>query len=79
MQVDSVGAVGAEISGVDLARLDDRAFAEIKQAFLDHLVLFFRDQCLSPEQQVALTRRFGPVLRVPYVAISRSIPTSSPC
>ena len=68
MQVDPVGAVGAEISGVDLARLDDRAYAEIKQAFLDHLVLFFRDQRLSPEQQVALTRRFGPVLRVPYVA-----------
>jgi alpha-ketoglutarate-dependent taurine dioxygenase len=68
MQVDSVGAVGAEISGVDLARLDDRAFAQIKQAFLDHLVLFFREQRLNPEQQVALTRRFGPVLRVPYVA-----------
>jgi taurine dioxygenase len=68
MQVDSVGEVGAEISGVDLARLDDRAFAQIKQAFFDHLVLFFRDQRLSPEQQVALTRRFGPVLRVPYVA-----------
>jgi taurine dioxygenase len=68
MRIAPVGVVGAEISGVDLARLDDRAFAQIKQAFLDHLVLFFRDQRLSPEQQVALTRRFGPILRVPYVA-----------
>ncbi len=62
------GGAGAEISGVDLARLDDAAFAEIRRAFLDHLVLFFRDQRISPEQHVALTRRFGPVLRVPYVA-----------
>jgi taurine dioxygenase len=68
MQVNSIGAVGAEITGVDLARLDDRAFADIKRAFTDHLVLFFREQRLSPEQQVTLTRRFGPILRVPYVA-----------
>jgi taurine dioxygenase len=68
MRVDPVGGLGAEVSGVDLTRFDDRAFGEIRQAFLDHLVLFFRGLRLSPEQQVALTRRFGLILRVPYVA-----------
>ncbi len=62
------GGCGAEVSGIDLARLDDAAFAEIRQALGDHLVLLFRDQRLSPDQHVALTRRFGPLLRVPYVA-----------
>ena len=62
------GALGAEISGVDLARFDDATFEKIRRAFTDHLVLFFHDQSLSPEDQVTLTRRFGPVLRVPYVA-----------
>jgi taurine dioxygenase len=62
------GGLGADISDVDLALLDDRAFHQIRQAFTSHLVLFFRGQQIGPEQQVELTRRFGPVLRVPYVA-----------
>ena len=36
------GALGAEISGVDLSRpLDDATFTEIRKAFLDHCVIFF--------------------------------------
>ena len=55
------GALGAEISGVDLSRpLDDDIFAEIRQAFHDHLVIFFRDQTIDPADQVAFTERFGP-------------------
>lgn len=61
------GALGADVYGVDLAALDDAAFAEIERAFAEHLVLFFHDQRLTPEQHVALTRRFGPVSRVPFV------------
>jgi taurine dioxygenase len=62
------GAVGAEVSGVDLAReLDARTWAEVHQAFLDHLVLFFRDQSLTPEQQVAFAARFGPPIIDPFV------------
>jgi alpha-ketoglutarate-dependent taurine dioxygenase len=54
------GAIGAELSGVDLTcDLTNRQFDEIHQAFLDHLVIFFRDQALAPERQVALARRFG--------------------
>jgi taurine dioxygenase len=69
MRIEPVaGGLGAEISGVDLARLEDGSFAQIRRAFTDRLVLFFRDQRIGPEQQVELTRRFGDVLRVPYVA-----------
>jgi taurine dioxygenase len=51
---------GAEISGVDLSRtLDDNTFAQIANAFFENEVVFFRDQHLTPAQQIAFTRRFG--------------------
>jgi len=54
------GALGAEVSGVDLSRpLPDAAIAEIRTALLDNLVLFFRDQHLTPEQHLAFGHRFG--------------------
>jgi taurine dioxygenase len=55
------GALGAEILGVDLARLDDGQFGEIRQCFLEHGVVFFRDQQLTPEQHIAFAERFGPI------------------
>ena len=52
------GALGAEISGVDMARdLDDEVAAEVRQALLDHLVIFLRDQKVTPQQQVAFAKR----------------------
>ncbi|MGH8631604.1 MAG: TauD/TfdA dioxygenase family protein, partial [Burkholderiales bacterium] len=52
--------LGAEISGVDLSQhLDDGTFTTIWDAFFEHQVVFFRDQRLTPAQQVAFTRRFG--------------------
>ncbi len=62
------GALGAEILGVDLARsLEPRQFLEIRRAFLEYLVIFFRDQTLTPGQHEAFTVRFGPLSRMPYV------------
>ncbi len=62
-------ALGAEISGVDLSQdLDPAVFAEIESAFHQHLVVFFRDQNLSPAQEVAFAARFGPVGRYPFAA-----------
>jgi taurine dioxygenase len=61
------GALGAEIGGVDLARLDDAGFAELRRAFREHLVLFFRDQRLDAAALKSFTRRFGPLFRTPYV------------
>ncbi|MFD3262343.1 TauD/TfdA dioxygenase family protein [Phenylobacterium ferrooxidans] len=65
----TAGALGAEISGVDLSSdLEDATIAEIRAAFVEHQVIFFRDQALSPEQQLAFGRRFGPLNIHPYVA-----------
>ena len=56
------GALGAEIHGVDVAQeLDDGTIGEIRQALLDHGVIFFRDQTLDREQHKAFTRRFGEI------------------
>jgi taurine dioxygenase len=61
------GALGAEIGGVDLAALDDETFKEIKAAWLEHLVVFFRDQEITPEQQIAFARRFGEIHHHPFM------------
>jgi taurine dioxygenase len=56
------GALGAEISGVDLGQPVGRErIGEIRQALLDHGVIFFRDQTLTPEQHVAFAEGFGPI------------------
>lgn len=56
------GAVGAEVGGVDLSPdLPAETIAEIRQALLDHGVIFFHGQSLQKDQQKALARRFGPL------------------
>ena len=61
MTVISTGAMlGAEIRGVDLARdLDDETFRRIEDAFSKFGVIFFRDQEITVEQQIAFAKRFG--------------------
>jgi len=63
MQVTPISpTIGAEVSGVDLVNLDDAAFAELHDAFVQYSVLVFRDQpTLTPEQQVRFARRLGPL------------------
>jgi len=61
------GALGAEIHGVDLAHLEDEIFAEIHHAFLKNLVIFFRDQTITPDQQVAFSARFAPIGYYPFL------------
>jgi taurine dioxygenase len=61
------GAIGAEIRGIDLTDLDDETWLEIHRAFLEHLVIFIRDQTLTPAQQIAFARRFGEIGTYPFV------------
>ena len=67
--VPIAGALGAEISGVDLgAELDDATIKDIRQALLDHCVIFFRDQEFDAEQHKRLARRFGEIFVHPNYA-----------
>lgn len=62
------GALGAEISGVDLSQdLPDQVIEEIRCALLDHLVIFFRDQDLTPQRQLAFARRWGEIHLHPFM------------
>jgi taurine dioxygenase len=62
------GAMGAEISGVDLSqRLDNKTFDEIHQALLENLVIVFHDQTLNPDECKMLARKFGSLEPYPFV------------
>ena len=61
------GNLGAIIKGVDLAKLNDETFAEIHQAWLEYSVIFFREQRLSPLQQIDFAKRFGEIHFHPYM------------
>jgi alpha-ketoglutarate-dependent taurine dioxygenase len=53
---------GAEVTGVDPGlALDEPTFRRIEQAWFDHSILVFRDLAMTPEQQIAFTRRLGPL------------------
>ena len=69
IEVSSIGsALGAVVRGVDIARpLGDEVIAEVRQAFLDHLVVFIRDQKLTPQAQLAFAQRFGQPMEYPQL------------
>ena len=52
--------VGAEIRNVDIAAgISDQQFDDIRQAFIDYGVIFFRDQVITPDQHIAFAERWG--------------------
>lgn len=56
------GRIGAEILGPDLSRdLSDDLIAEVRQALVQYKVIFFREQQLDADGQIAFARRFGEV------------------
>ena len=62
------GALGAEVSGVDLSKdLPGETVAALRRAWLEHLVLFFRDQPLPPARFLAFARCFGEPIEYPFV------------
>lgn len=73
------GALGAEIAGadgapLDVRELDDATFAEIRQASVDHLVVFFRDQSFDLDSFVEFGERWGTFGDDPFVAGLESHP-----
>lgn len=64
----ATGVLGAEVGGVDLSQpLDASTVAQLRAALNDNHVLFFRDQALSPEEQLRFGRYFGELGTHPYV------------
>ncbi|MDG2155481.1 MAG: TauD/TfdA family dioxygenase [Gammaproteobacteria bacterium] len=62
------GSLGAIVSGVDLREpLTNGVYAEIKHALLANLVIFFRDQDITPDQQTAFARKFGELHIHPFI------------
>ncbi|NCF36745.1 MAG: TauD/TfdA family dioxygenase [Gammaproteobacteria bacterium] len=55
-------ALGAEISGVDIAAgVDEEQFAELRQAYVDYGVIFLREQDITPDQHIEFARRWGDI------------------
>lgn len=62
------GSMGAEVFGVDLAeKLDDATFGEIHETILDHGAIFFRDQTITPDQQMRFAKHWGEVHLHPHM------------
>ena len=62
------GALGAEVEGVDIGKgLDAETVAAVRQALLDHLVIFFRDQEITSESFMAFARAFGTPSQYPLL------------
>lgn len=59
-------AMGAEIAGVDLSRLTDAQFAEVRDALFRHKMIYLRDQNISHGDQEAFSARFGPFAEDAY-------------
>lgn len=73
------GAIGAEVSGVDLAgELDSDTIALIRRAWLDHLVIFFHDQNLPPARFLTFARRLGEPVDYPFVKGLDGFPLITP-
>ena len=73
------GALGAEIDGVDFSKeLSDEVVTEIRHAWLEHLVVFFRNQDITPAQQTAIACHFGEPVEYPFVQGLPDFPVVTP-
>lgn len=72
-------SIGAEISGVDLSEaLCPETVLQLRQALLDHGVIFFRDQNLAPGQQMTFAGYFGEAVEYPFVKGLKDYPLVVP-
>ena len=68
LDIRPMGATfGAEVGGIDVRDMDAATEAALKAAMAEHRVLVIRGQSLTPDEQKAFSRRFGPLVPLPYV------------
>jgi taurine dioxygenase len=68
------GSLGAEIRGISLADVDAGDVADIYALLLEHMVVFFPDQHLDPDQHLAFGRHFGTLEAHPTLDHERERP-----
>ena len=61
------GACGAEIAGIDLRITSDDNIKIIKDLLFEHKVIFFRNQDITHQEQIDLSKCFGPIEKHAYV------------
>ncbi len=61
------GALGAEIKDINLKDTSPENIKKINELLLEHKVIFFRNQHITPEQHIALAEKFGPLETHAYV------------
>ncbi len=67
MLVEKFGApLGATVSDIDVRSIDDTTWRQINDLFLEHKVLHFPGQSLTPEDQMAFAQRWGELVAHPY-------------
>ena len=72
-------AIGAEVTGLDLATsLSGEQIRALRGLWLERKVLFFRDQRLTPDQQLAFTRQFGEIEKYPFLPGIEGYPLVAP-
>ena len=73
------GSIGAELLGIDLAdEPGHNVIAAIRQAWLEHGVIFFRDQDLPPAKFIAFARHFGELVEYPFIKSIEGYPEIIP-
>lgn len=72
-------ALGAEVHGLDLANpIPSETLQALRDTWLERKVLCFRDQALSPAQQLAFTRQFGEIDKYPFLGGIEGYPEVAP-
>ena len=61
IQCTPIGAVGAEVDGIDRNMISDEDLENLKALFAENGLLFFRDQELSPEAHLDFAKKWGPI------------------
>ena len=75
MQISPLaGALGAEVSGIDLRTLNEKGWQDLHRAFLDYSVLAIRDQKLEPADIMRVSGKFGEPCHYPFVTGMEGFP-----